>query len=42
MPLHIPLVFIAGALFALACMALKDYFFSCPEMDEEIGEEDER
>jgi hypothetical protein len=37
-----PITFVAGALFALAFMALKDYFFSCPDMDEEIGEEDER
>jgi hypothetical protein len=37
-----PLVFIAGALFALACMALKEFFFARPDIDEEIGEEDER
>lgn len=35
-----PIVFVAGALFALAFMALKDFFFSYgPDMDEEIGEE---
>lgn len=38
-----PIVFVAGSLFALFTLFLLEYFFMPPkEMDEEIGEEDER
>lgn len=37
-----PIVFVAGALFALFALFLLEFFFSRPDVDEEIGEEDER
>lgn len=40
MSITYPLVFIAGALFALACMALGPLFFTRQDIDEANGGED--